>query len=620
MRLSNNLFSDDGDLQFHWKHYPWKLVGEQIPELNKERITSLFEDSSAIMESLGSYLAKECQSKVADLGEERPDLNNGDVIEAPTVKKIFQDLSELGAMSASVSEKWNGLGMPLILGHGITQLLTRLDISLGNIFAYYVGSVKILEQFHGDIDTSEAIKSVGSGKSFGAMSLTESDAGSDLAKIRTKAEKQDDGSWSLTGEKIWITCGHAEHHIVLARTGSFESGLTGLSLFYVPSTHKGKKNLSITGLEEKVGHHPVVTATIQYDNSHAELLGPEGKGFSLMLDVMNHARVATASISLGACEAVTRVAEDFAQQRITMGKPINQHPMIEEMLEDMQSSVKALRSLIFECIFHEDMEFRYKLLLKEKKSKKYSTLLKNHTKKMRFLTPLVKYWGTEELVRISRMAIQIMGGAGYMKEIGLGRFHQDSLLLPIYEGTSQIQSLMTLKDRLTEVFKSPSSFVRDVAKIKYAKLNESDKLIKQQYMLKDNYHQAIKIIIKESLSEKIKGSSGGIFNLSKHLKSDWDPKKDLMFGQKHAERFTKITTYMEAGQCLIDAVNKAKTKEEKATRKDITQSFMKHYIIRSRNVLEEINYDSTSVVKSVFSNNLNKVKQKKNQQVVEASL
>ncbi len=601
MGSSDNFFTDDKDLIFHVQHYPWSELLKFMPSWSKEDASSLPADAYAVLESIGTLIAKEFDPLGPELSEQNPTLSNGKVQQAPLMEKMLSALAELGAMSATGSPDWGGMGLPLMIGHVILQQLARVDITLANVFAYYFGSLKICEQFHGVRDFSAIIAKIAAGQELGAMALTEPQAGSDLSQIRTRATPTADANWQIRGQKTWITCGHGQHHFVLARSCDEQTapGLRGLSLFYVPAARAdGTRNIEVTSLEKKIGHHPVVTAAIHYDDSTAYLLGKEGEGFSLMLHLMNHARISTASMALGGCEKVLRTATAYAKERQTMGQPIAEHPMIADYLQDMTVTTQGLRAMLFECIFHEDMEFRIRLQIKNSPDAKNAELnkaLNHHAWQARLLTPLVKYFATEEFVRMSRMAIQILGGVGYMKEYGLGRFHQDSLLLPIYEGTSQIQSLMVLKDRLKKVFRAPTLFVQEMARVQYSLISELDPLQRKLLRMRHVYTQFVQAFILEALSDQMKALARTSFmNLSTAWKEGWDPKKSLNLGLKHAERFTKVVSYLSTGEILLKRIDQASTKEDQDQRRAIATRFLHFYEVRSRNILEEFKNDTKS--------------------------
>ena len=183
-----------------------------------------------------------------------------------------------------------------------------------------------------------------------------------------------------------------------------------------------------------------------------------------MAMVMNDARLLVGFEGIGLCEKAFRQAKEFANMRIAMGKKIAHHEMIAEYLDDMDVENKALRALAFKAAFHEEMANRIKAALRidsprnNEQKKTLEDINKSHKWQARLATPIVKYCAAENAVRFARMNMQIMGGVGYMKEYYAEKLMRDSLILPIYEGTSQIQALMVLKDHLQHAMRNPAQF------------------------------------------------------------------------------------------------------------------------------------------------------------------
>src|SRR6185295_1185524 len=302
----------------------------------------------------------------------------------------------------------------------------------------------------------DAIRKICTGEESGCMVMTEPGAGSDLAALRTRAV-QKDGKWLLNGEKIFITNGQSQHHIVLAKTepdSGPEGGLKALSLFWVPRflERGGQRveNVKVTKVEEKMGQR--------------------GQGFELMLFLMNSARLAVGMEAVGNAEAAYRAALAFAADRRAMGKPIDRHELIAEKLMDMETWIAAMRALAFDAInaaeIGQTLQIRLKLAPPSDPLKlaEMKALQSKMSKKARRLTPLLKYIASEKGVEIARDCMQIHGGMGYIDETGVHRFLRDALVMPIYEGTSQIQALMATKDHLGAAVKNPAAFLRRSAR------------------------------------------------------------------------------------------------------------------------------------------------------------
>ena len=247
-------------------------------------------------------------------------------------------------------------------------------------------------------------------------------------------------------------------------------GLAGLSLFLVRAYTEGEngeriRHATVEGVEEKSGHHASATCAIRFENTPAELIGNRGEGFRYMLKLMNGARVGVGFECLSLCESATRKAKEYALERRSMGKVIAHHELIASYLEDMELRTRGIRALAVEAAWEEErsrglrMDARDPALSEEERSK-LTRLAKRHSWRARLLTPLLKYQAAEDAILLSRMCVQIHGGVGYTREYGAEKLVRDALGMPIYEGTSQIQSLMVMKDQLQWVMGDPQRFVR----------------------------------------------------------------------------------------------------------------------------------------------------------------
>ena len=491
--MSGNFFLDNDDLRFQFEQIDWETllplveIGQDPEEAftDAKEAQTFFAD---MLSSIGEFTAEEIAPFALELDDQHPTLENGEVTDAPRMNTILNGLRKLGLMGLILPRRNGGLNAPIMLNSIVQELLGRGDVSVMSAYGFHAGIGAILTSYSIDEGSFEVengvvtkgrfdhvVDRVAQGTDWGAMSLTEPNAGSDLAQLRSAAKKQDDGSWQITGQKIWITCGHGQHHVVLARSEDLKThpGLKGLSLFYVPAYIEKDgaqvRNFEVGGLEAKMGQHSGVAATINYDESVGELIGSRGHGFRLMLLLMNNARIAVGFESLGICEAAYRQAKSYAEERVTMGKPIIQHEMIADYLDEMDLTIRGLRALCFRAAFHEEMAHRLRFSLKinppeeSGPKRELEKKIAHHRRRARMLTPLVKYVGSEEAVRFARMDMQILGGVGYMREYGAEKLLRDALVLPIYEGTSQIQSLMVLKDNLQDFLRNPRRALAQLA-------------------------------------------------------------------------------------------------------------------------------------------------------------
>ncbi len=274
------------------------------------------------------------------------------------------------------------------------------------------------------------------------MNLTEPQAGTDLAAVRTMARDNGDGSWAVTGQKIFITWGDHDVadnivHLVLARTEGAPAGHRGISLFLVPKfilnadgTPGERNGVSTVGIEHKLGIHGSPTCVLQYENATGYLIGELHQGLTGMFVMMNEARFGMGVQGLGLSQRAYQRANDYAYERIQgavmglpEGTPIAGHPDVRRLLLSMSSRISALRALV---VFAADLQDRED---------------EGHNKALaEFLIPILKSWGTEESVHITSDAIQVHGGMGFIEETGAAQYYRDARITPIYEGTTAIQS------------------------------------------------------------------------------------------------------------------------------------------------------------------------------------
>jgi alkylation response protein AidB-like acyl-CoA dehydrogenase len=626
--MSSNFFKDNDDLQFQLSLVPWDEIvplieapfGDEDGFTDPKEAEAFYSD---LLSALGEFAANEVAPHRKELDEQHPHFEDGRATDPPRMRAIMDGLAQMGAMGLGLPRRLGGMNAPLVVTHAFSEVLGRADVSVMSHYGFHGGIANALllysleeGSFERDEDGTisstrfdEQARAMASGKEWGAMVLTEPGAGSDLARIRAKGVEQEDGSWRVDGSKIWITSGHGHHHVVLARTEDPEKhpGLKGLSLFYVPVEHEGQRNFEVGGIEEKMGQHSATAATINYDNSYAELIGKRGHGFRGMLLLMNNARIAVGFEGVGLCETAYRLAAQYADERVTMGKPISQHEMIADYLDDMDVTIRGLRAMSFEAAVNEELAARLRAMLKvdppsdpdEKREleKKVAT----YKRKARHLTPLIKYMAGEEAVRLTRMAMQIHGGMGYMVETGIEKLHRDALILPVYEGTSQIQALMALKDNLQAIIRNPSRFFATVASARMAALR-GDPLDKQLARLKSVGHSAMQSILTRIAADKL-GDLGGMkmTEWKSAVMTDWDPKKDFSFGLLHAERFTKILSDVAVARILVKQAHAAKGTEHEEERREIAERWLDRAEPRAKGVLGEIEATSGSLIARLFS-------------------
>lgn len=534
-----------------------------------------------ILQLVGAFVGDEVAPRWKELLRAHPHLDAGEVIEAPVVRELTEALGQLGLFGLNVPRELGGMNTPLLLFQLTQELIARADTSLcahvgfhGGIamaallYSVLEGSTTFTTDPPRILDTRfrALIDEILAGNAWGSMDITEPGAGSDMAALRTRGEQLADGSWVVTGQKIFITSGHGRWHFVVARTedvgdGAFD-GLKGLSLFLVPAWEwkDGQKDwrASFDGVEEKLGHTASATVTISFDRSPAMLVGERGRGFQQMLVLMNNARIGVGFESLGVAEAAWRAAKTYAAGRPSMGKTIDRHEMIAELLEGMQTDIQAIRALGVSACWHEEVAQKVELVtrlmpLDPARDAALRSQQKRSRRRSRTLTPLLKWLASERCVDIARQAIQVHGGSGYIVETGVERLLRDAMVFPIYEGTSQIQALMVMKDTLLGVVKDPASFLKEIATTSVRTLTGSA-LDQRVSALRLTSLHAVRYLLTQLAGAKAKELPLTNPRAWKAAFAHWDPKRDFALAMLHAERLTCLLADVAVAEVLQEQV------------------------------------------------------------------
>ena len=388
-------------------------------------------------------------------------LENGVVVYPPHIKETLDKLREAGLISFGVEEQYGGFGLPAFVANVILQMVARADAGLMTILGLQAGVAEDIQRYGSEELKKTYLPRFASGEVMGAMDLTEPQAGSDLGAIQTRATTAN-GKTVIDGNKIFITNGGCEIHLVLARdaeTYDQSKGTTkGLSLYLVSRTRPdGKPNgVTVTRLEEKLGIHGSPTAAVQFDNAEGFLVGDRGQGFTAMLSLMNNARLGVAAQGVGIAEAALDVAIRYARTRVQFDQPISEQPLMKDRLAKMTLELEGSRALLYRACALSDQNRAIEAVLarvaagskelSEAHATELQALYERNDTRIRLLTPLAKYMGTEAADSISRDAIQIHGGLGFMAESEVAKLHSDAIITTIYEGTSEIQVSFALKE------------------------------------------------------------------------------------------------------------------------------------------------------------------------------
>lgn len=440
------------------------VLGFSHDDLDRETTEAVLDEAAKLATGVLAPLNKSADEQGAKLVD-------GNVKTADGFKEAYATYCEGGWNAVPFDPEYGGQGLPWALAFPVQEMWQGANMSFGLCPLLNQGTVEAISSHGSDAQKDYYLPKLISGEWTGTMNLTESQAGSDLGLLRAKAEKQADGSYKISGQKIFITYGDHDMadniiHLVLARITDAPDDVRGLSLFVVPKIlENGEKNtVECIGLEHKLGIHASPTCTMDFDGAIGELIGEEHNGLKYMFTMMNNARLCVGLQGVAIAERAYQHALAYANDRVqgksfTSGERvvIAHHGDVRRMLLDMKARVTAGRIMAYSAALELD--------------KAMSGDAEARTR-VDFLTPIVKGWCTDMAVDVASTGIQIHGGMGFIEETGAAQYYRDARILPIYEGTNGIQAA-------DFVFRK---VLRDEGRLAKAYIKEMDGLVEQQYL------------------------------------------------------------------------------------------------------------------------------------------
>ncbi|EIF30184.1 acyl-CoA dehydrogenase [Burkholderia sp. Ch1-1] len=402
--------------------------------------------------------AKLCSEVLAPLnveGDRNPSSwKDGVVTATPGFREAFRQFGEGGWQGVQHPLDYDGQGLPKLIATACIEMLNASNLSFALCPLLTDGAIEALLTAGSEEQKQTYVPKLISGEWTGTMNLTEPQAGSDLALVRTRAEPQGDGSFKLFGTKIFITWGEHDMakniaHLVLARTPNAPEGVKGISLFIVPKFlvnedgSLGERNdVHCVSIEHKLGIKASPTAVLQFgDHGGAigHLIGEENRGLEYMFIMMNAARFAVGMQGIGVSDRAYQKAVAYAKDRV-QSRPVDgsakqpvaiiQHPDVRRMLATMRGLTEASRALAYVAAAHCDIAHRHA----------DEATRAEHQAIYEYLVPIVKGWSTELSIDVTSLGVQVHGGMGFIEETGAAQYYRDARILPIYEGTTAIQA------------------------------------------------------------------------------------------------------------------------------------------------------------------------------------
>ena len=418
---------------------------EKFKEINSDLVKDILIQAGKINQEMIHPLAK--------IGDESPCVyENGIVRSPPGYKEAYSRFINDGWTSLSCSPEYGGQGMPKTVSTFFEEMLSSASLSFKLYSELSIGAYNCILHHADEKIKNKFLPKIVEGKWSGTMCLTESQCGTDLGLIKTKAIKKNDGSFSLTGQKIFITSGDHDLteniiHLVLAKTPDAPAGTKGISLFLVPKFNVnedgkiGSRNgVNTLSIESKMGIKGSPTCVLNFDDAKGFLIGIENKGLSSMFTMMNLERIIVGIQGLGIAETAYQNSLAYAKER-KQGKSNNntdnktdeliKHADIRRSLLNMKSIIEGQRSLGFWLSQQVDVSLNHSNEKIRKTAEEFVSLL----------TPVIKSFFTDMGTEITNEAIQIFGGYGYTKDQGIEQLYRDNRITPIYEGTNSVQAI-----------------------------------------------------------------------------------------------------------------------------------------------------------------------------------
>ena len=433
----------------------YKFLLEDFLKLNNNKILtdrSLEIDDLLMILEEASKMCEETLLPLNTVGDNEGCIfDNGKVIAPKGFKEAYKVFSDNGWQGIKVKEKYGGQNLPYIMNMFLDEMVSSTNMSFGLYPGLTANAIDAIEKSATDELKQIYLPHLTSGKWTGTMNLTEPQCGTDLGLSKTMATPKDDGSYNITGTKIFITCG--EHdlsenviHLVLARTPNAPAGIKGISLFLVPKilprkdgTLDKENNVKCGSIEKKMGIKASPTCVMHYEDAKGWLVGDLNKGMKAMFIMMNGARLFVGIQGIGLSETAFQSALHYSKERVqgklpdseNVADPIIVHPEIRKNLMFMKSMNDGIRGLMLKAGHAFDII----------ESDQNEELTKSSDNLIALLTPILKSFATDKSMEITNQALQIYGGHGYITDHGMEQLVRDARITPIYEGTNGIQAL-----------------------------------------------------------------------------------------------------------------------------------------------------------------------------------
>lgn len=445
------------------------------------------------------------------LGDKTPArLENGIVRTTPGFADGYRAIADGGWVAISAGQSHGGMGLPVTLATAVNDMFSAACLSLQLNPLLTQGQIEALENHASDALKALYLPKLISGEWNGTMNLTEPQAGSDVGALRSKAEPLGDGTYAISGQKIYITWGDCDFipntlHLVLARLPDAGPGTKGISLFLVPKFlpdaegNPGQRNtLQVVSLEHKLGIHGSPTCVMQYDRAIGWLVGEPNDGMAAMFTMMNNARLAVGAQGVGIAEAAFQQALDYATTRVQgrTAEPgqeaIIGHADVRRMLATMKAQIFTARAIALSCAHAIDLA--------------HATGAPEWQARAALLTPIAKAYGTDVGVAVASEGVQIHGGMGFVEETGAAQFLRDVRITPIYEGTNGIQAMDLVARKMADGGDAAFRLIGEVEAAAQAARATLPELAGEVWAAAETLRETTEALVSQGLTDRFAGA------------------------------------------------------------------------------------------------------------------
>ena len=489
----------------------FRFILDQVVPLAPVAATERFAEATGdTVDAILTEAGRMCDEVLAPLqraGDLHPArLENGVLRSSPGFAEGYAAIAEGGWVGLAGPQEFGGMGLPQALNMAVNDMMSGACLALQLNPLLTQGQIEALEHHASEELKALYLPKLISGEWSGTMNLTEPQAGSDVGAVRSKAEPKGDGTYAVTGTKIFISWGDSDVtsnvcHLVLARLPDAAPGTRGISLFmvpkYIPDANGAPgvaNSLKVVSLEHKMGLHGSPTCVMAFEGATGWMVGGEAKGMAAMFTMMNNARLAVGVQGIGVAEAAYQKALDYAVDRKQMGAIID-HADVRRMLTGMKADIFAARSIALACAVALDMG--------------RATGEPEWQARAALLTPIAKAFGTDVGMAVSETGVQVHGGMGFVEETGAAQFYRDVRVTAIYEGTNGIQAMDLVGRKMMDGGEAAFRLlqeVEDAANAARAARPELADLAEQVWTAAETLREATEWLVRQEVQDRFAGA------------------------------------------------------------------------------------------------------------------